>query len=355
MRRPTRVLAATCLIQALGLGPLGAQATAPVLKARSLEGANLDFTGGASLQDVLQRLGKAGGVTITLHASVAAQDANVRIDLRNLPFQQALDTVLLQNNLFAKVLSPDSLMVFKKTPQNLMEFEARSNRTFTLSHADPDSVRQTLNALMPQVRVFPDKRLHALSIQGNATELAAAQALVENLDKPKGEVGLEIEILEAGPKAVAAAGLARETSGAAVDRALETLRKDGATRLVAKPHLRVMADEAGEIRVGQVQPEAAAAKDAGDRVQTGGFRLRVKPRIHADGTLTLALDYASLAPAKGAQDKPLLDERALRTSVQVKEGEAVAFGGLLADETGGAPRDRILVLKARVIRKADNK
>jgi len=355
MRELTRVLAAACLIQALGLGPLGAQATAPVLKARSLEGANLDFTGGASLQDILQRLGKAGGVTITLHASVAAQDANVRIDLRNLPFQQALDTLLLQNNLFAKVLSPDSLMVFKKTPQNLMEFEARSSRTFTLSHADPDSVRQTLNALMPQVRVFPDKRLHALSIQGNATELAAAQALVENLDKPKGEVGLEIEILEASPKAVAAAGLARGTSGAAVDRALEALRKDGDTRLVAKPHLRVMADEGGEIRVGQVQPEAAAAKDAGDRVQTGGFRLRVKPRIHADGTLTLALDYASLAPTKGAQDKPLLDERALRTSVQVKDGEAVAFGGLLADETGGAPRDRILVLKARVLRKADSK
>lgn len=344
-------------------GPVPQAEAEPVLKPHPIQGANLDFTGGADLQEVLLRLGKAAGVRVTLHASVLAQETRVRADLGNLPFRQALDLLMLQNNLFCKVLAPDAVMVFKKTPQNLSDFEVRSVRTLYLSHADVDTVRQNLNAILPMVRVFIDRRLNAITIQANPADTAAVQRIVANLDKATGEVAVQMEILEADRHAARAAGLPaladavppREGPRPGIERALDALRKDGGTRLLARPELRVVGGETAEIRAGQT----AAAKEGGEGAAaqpSGGFRVKVRPRIHPDGTLTLALDYAvTTAPAPGAPKGQGHDEQALWTSVRVQDGETVAFSGLLPEGAGtaDASKDRILVLKARVIRKPD--
>lgn len=342
-------------------GPVPQAEAEPALKPHPIQGANLDFTGGADLQEVLLRLGKAAGVRVTLHASVLGQEARVRADLGNLPFRQALDLLMLQNNLFCKVLAPDAVMVFKKTPQNLSDFEVRSVRTLYLSHADVDTVRQNLNAILPMVRVFIDRRLNAITIQANPADTAAVQRIVANLDKATGEVAVQMEILEADSPAARAAGLpalaeavpAREGARPGIERALDALRKDGGTRLLASPELRVIGGETAEIRAGQT----TTAKDGGEAAQpSGGFRVKVRPRIHPDGTLTLALDYAvTTAPAPGAPKGQGHDEQALWTSVRVQDGETVAFSGLLPEgaRTAEAGKDRILVLKARVIRKPD--
>jgi type II secretory pathway component GspD/PulD (secretin) len=80
------------------------------------------------------------------------------------------------------------------------------------------------------------------------------------------------------------------------------------------------------------------------------MKIRVKPRIHADGTMTVSLDYGITSPAGTG-----LNEQGLKTTLHLKDGETVALGGL--DVTAGSKgtsadgkdgRDRILVLKARV-------
>ncbi|BDU76880.1 secretin N-terminal domain-containing protein [Mesoterricola sediminis] len=345
MAHPSSRISQGCLALALAWSPLLAAPPAqepPILKPRPMADAGLDFTGGAPLKEVLQRLGKAGGVAISLHAAVAAQETTVAADLRRLPFQQALDLVLLQNNLFAKVLAHDAVMIFKRTPQNLQEFETRVQRTYTLAFADPDQVRQTLNALHPQLRIFPDKRMGALTVLGNTADLAAVEDLLANVDKAKAEVQIDLEILEGDRQATQAAGLPALAAAAptpqgqtpGLERALETLRKAGGTRMLAKPFVRVVAGDTAEVRV--------------PALETGRYRVMVKPRIHPDGTLTLALDCAATPAAAPDQAHP---ETMLRTSVRVKDGETAAFGGLLAGGEAQA-KDLVLVLKARVIRPA---
>ena len=253
---------------------------------RSLEGMDLNFTRKTSLKEILQQLSKNSGVNIVLHQSAAQQDQQVSVDLRGLPFQRVLDTLMLQSDLFYKVIDPNTIMVFKKTPQNLQEYENKLIRTFYLSNAEVDNVRQIFNALMPQLRVFVDKRLNAMTVLAKPTDLAIAQRIVSQLDKAKAEVMIYLELLEvaetdteslgllpvitpsdtAGTYSVGAtasggaSNLNQTTGSLRISKStinflfpslrLDMLKESGATKLLANPNVRVVSGETGEVNIG---------------------------------------------------------------------------------------------------------
>lgn len=387
----THFLARFGLVATLGFGLLQAQpagqgregdapSAPPVLnEPRSLAGMNLDFTRGAKLGEVFQGLSKQSGVSIILHASVSAQDLSTTADLRGMGFQRAVDTLMLQNDLFYKVMDPASLMVFKKTPQNLQEFETKAIRTFNLANAGVDTTRQTLNALMPQLRVFTDKRLNAVTALGSAGELAKAQQIVTSLDRRQGEVRLVMELIEVSHKAAVSAGLLRTVETPAspganavpAEQALARVMQDGNSRVLASPDLRVLSGEFGEVRTGwkpALHPEAGLAKApktaSSGKPEPGpsaladilGARIKVKPRLHPDHEVTLDVECEITDPSKGGEPAGV-STRSLKTSVRIKDGETVVFGGLLEEENHGSlaagargGKDRLLVVKAVVVR-----
>jgi len=265
-----------------------AKPTLPI-NPRSLEGMDLNFTKKTSLKEIFQQLSKNSGVNIILHTSASTQDVSISVDLRGLTFQRILDTLMLQSDLFYKVLDPNTIMVFKKTPQNLQDFENKLIQTFYLSNADVDNVRQIFNAIMPQMKVFIDKRLNAITVQAKTTDLAIAQRIVAQLDKAKAEVMIYIELLEVSDTAQenvglipttsvtdpSAAGLYRigavttnsnnglnqDTGGIKISKsqlnflfaplALDMLKNTGEGKLLASPNVRVVSGESGEVNIGE--------------------------------------------------------------------------------------------------------
>ncbi|WP_306601145.1 secretin N-terminal domain-containing protein [Geothrix sp. 21YS21S-2] len=267
----------------------GARPALPI-NPRSLEGLDLNFSRKTSLKEIFQQLSKASGVNIILHSSASAQDPSVSLDLRGMPFQKVLDTLMLQSDLFYKVLDPNTIMVFRKTPQNLNDFENRLIQTFFLSNAEVDSVRQIFNAIMPQMRVFMDKRLNALTVQARASDLPIAQRIVSQLDKAKAEVVVYLELVEVSETAKEQVGLlptlslADTGAGAGIYRlaattssmngglntnagglritksslnflfaplALDALKASGQGKLLASPNVRVVSGETGEVNIGE--------------------------------------------------------------------------------------------------------
>ncbi|BDU76670.1 secretin N-terminal domain-containing protein [Mesoterricola sediminis] len=257
---------------------------------RSLEGMDLNFTRKTSLREIFQQLSRNSGVNIILHSSASAQDQSVSIDLRGLTFQRILDTLMLQSDLFYKVLDPNTIMVFKKTPQNLADYENKLIQTFYLSNAEVDNVRQILNAILPTMRVFIDKRLNAITVQAKSSDLSVAQHIVSQLDKAKAEVVVYIELVEVtetakeqvgllptmNPLDTSASGLYRigatttniNSAGANVNKggikiskndlqfmfaplALDALKSTGEGKLLASPNVRVVSGEAGEVNIGE--------------------------------------------------------------------------------------------------------
>lgn len=395
------------LVLALGFGPLHSQSAAqegqsgkapqaqgetepapPILaKPRSLAGMNLDFTQGAKLGEVFLALSRHSGVSILLHSSVAGQETSTTADLGGMNFKQALDILMLQNDLFYKVLDPTSVMVFKRTPQNLHDFETKLVRTFQLANTDVDSVRMSLNAFMPAVPVSVNQRLNAVTVICPHRELGRVQEIVNNLDRAGGEVALRLELIEVSHKGSVAAellpmiGATAPGHGAnrvATDQALARVMQDGGTRSLARAEVRVLSGKSAEVRIGgeptatQAENEAkplpgsttskSSATGLQPRLGSLGWRIKVNPKVIANEEITLVLDSEITDPPKGAgPGHPNLSDWVVKTSVRMKSGETLVSGSMFEDmgrdgeaETAGSGKDRkdcLLVVKAFVVHK----
>jgi general secretion pathway protein D len=358
---------------------------------RSLEGMDLNFTRKTSLKEIFQQLSKNSGVNIVLHSSASASDIQVSVDLRGLPFQRVLDTLMLQSDLFYKVIDANTIMVFKKTPQNLQEYENKLIRTFYLSNAEVDSVRQIFNALMPQLRVFVDKRLNAITVLAKPGDLGIAQRIVNQLDKAKAEVMVYLELLEVSSKDTENFGLLpisslTDTSGTYALGAtlssganglnslsgslriskkniqylvpslrLDLLKAAGSTKLLANPNVRVVSGETGEVNIGDkisTTQSSLSIPGTGTTASTTttstsstltaqtsysyedvGVKFKIKPRVHFNGDITIDLE-SDIKTLLGSGDvgRPDLSQRVIKTSARLRDGETAVFAGMLKDE-----------------------
>ncbi len=358
------------------------------LNPRSLEGIDLNFSRRTSLREILATLSRASGVNIIPHSSF--QDQSVSIDLRGLPFQRVLDTLMLQNDLFFKVIDTNTIMVFKATPQNRELYENQIIKTYYLSFAEPDPVRSILTTINPQLRVFTDKRINAIIVKAKPLELAIVDQVIRNLDKAKAEVMVYLELMEVTENSLEQAGLlpvinASDTSGTYrmgattvnntsglntnsgftrittadirvlfPNLALDFLKSNGDARLVASPNVRVVSGETGEVNIGEkisttqsqlslptsgTTSTASASSLLGGVGQTSfsyedvGVKIKVEPRVHHNGEITLKINSLVTTLKSGSTPgRPDLGKREIITSARLHDGETAIFGGLLKDE-----------------------
>lgn len=365
-----------------------------MLNPRSLEGMDLNFSRRTSLRDILANLGRASGVNIILHNSF--QDANISADLRGLSFQRILDTLMLQSQLFYKVLDTNTIMVFKDTPTNRTEHENKLLKTFFLSNASPDDLRSIFTSLMPQMKVFVDKRLNAIIVNAKPTELSVATRIVNQLDKAQAEVMIYLELLEVTENSMEQVGLLPVLGvsdglgggsgiyrlGATVDNtggvnqnkggikisrndvrflfpnlALDALKSSGDARLVASPNVRVLTGKTGEVDIGEkisttqssigfanntsssTSTTTSSAYSAYGATQTqysyenAGVKIKITPRVHFNEDITLEIDSEITTLKSGSTPgRPDFGTRKIKTHARLQNGETAAFGGLLKDE-----------------------
>ena len=358
------------------------------LNPRSLDGIDLNFSRRTSLKEIFGTLSKASGVNIITHTSF--QDQAISIDLRGLPFQRVLDTLMLQNDLFFKVIDKNTIMIFKATPQNREQFENQIIKTYYLSHADPNELRSTLTTINPQLRVFTDKRINALIVKAKPLELAIVDQVIRTLDKAKAEVMVYLELMEVTENSLQQVGLlpvvnatdsggtfrmgattVNNTSGMNTNSgftkihtadirvlfpnlALDFLKSNGDARLVASPNVRVLSGESGEVNIGEkisttqsslnLPTSGTAGSTAASSLLSGtaqtsysyedvGVKIKVKPRVHNNGEITLEIDSEVTTLKSGSTPgRPDLGKRQIKTQTRLRDGETAIFGGLLKDE-----------------------
>ena len=363
-----------------------------MLNPRSVEGMDLNFVRKTSLKEIFSNLSQNSGVNIILHASY--QDVQISADLRGLGFQRILDTLMLQNDLLYKVLDVNTIMVFKATPQNREQFENQSIKTFYLSNAEPNDVRSIFQQLMPQLKVFTDKRLNAVTIKAKPQELTIARRIVSQLDKAKPEVMVYLELLEVTENNLEQVGLlpvlgAGDTTGiyrigGTIDNtggpnqnkggirisksdvrflfpnlALDALKSSGDAKLVASPNVRVISGEKGEINIGEKisttqssiglsglggQTPSTTAGALGSNYLNGasqtqysyedvGVKIMLEPRVHFNGDITIKIESDVKTLKSGSQQgRPDLGQRIIKTWARLRDGETAVFAGLLKEE-----------------------
>lgn len=189
-------------------------AAEPLLNPASRQPLVFKFAAGIAVRQILDFLAQASGINVMFDSTFQEANTKSAIDLDGVTLEQALNLVLTSNTLFYKVLNPKTILIIQDSPQNRQRYEDQVIRTFYLSHADATDMLTLLNGILvgqalqqsrPQIQ--PNKAANSITIRGSASLVAIAERVIENNDKPRAEVVIDVEILEVNRTRVKQYGL----------------------------------------------------------------------------------------------------------------------------------------------------
>jgi general secretion pathway protein D len=337
---------------------------------------------GADVKEAYKTLGLVVGVNFVFESTMTSSP--VTLELKNAPFEQALKALSMTSRTFVRVIDPKLIQVIPDTPAKRRDYEDQIVKTFYLSSADLKEVVDVLRISLGARRVAPLASGNALTINDTPEKIAAAERIIEALDKRHGEVVVEVEILEVNRQklldygieinSVNGIGLASQIDPGVLGGAFpdvskvitlegsqpykksniivsglpgiiyRLLRTDGSSRLLANPQLRVTEGQTATARFGDQVPVPVTTFSA---IATGGVaqqpitsfeyknvgvNIDIKPRVHHDGdvTLELKLEISSLGPA-GYNDLPTFSNRTVSSVLRLRDGETSVLAGLITD------------------------
>src|SRR3984957_1136306 len=157
---------------------------------------DLDLRG--DTKTVYEQLGQLFGIKIVFDPDLAAR--TVRLHTDNVDFPTALRVLSAETGTFSRPLTSTLLFVAQDTLEKHRQYGAQAEQTFVL----PDSVGteemtelvRVLREMTGTTRVQLNSQSHALSIRDTPERLALAGEIIHQSEKARGELLLEIEILE---------------------------------------------------------------------------------------------------------------------------------------------------------------
>jgi general secretion pathway protein D len=171
----------------------------PILNPASREPLNFHFNN-VSLRDIVNAIGLAHGISISFDREFTDRAATV--NLENVTLEQGLNQIMTMNQLSYKVLGERSIFVFQDTPPKHAQYDDQVIRTFYLSHADSTEVMQILSTIirLPGIAVQPaiagNKTANTITVRGTTSVVGILEKIIEQNDKPRAEVVIDVEILE---------------------------------------------------------------------------------------------------------------------------------------------------------------
>lgn len=337
---------------------------------------------GADVKEAYKTLGLVVGVNFVFESTSSSPP--VTVELKDAPFEQALKAVATASKTFTRVIGPKLIQVIPDTPNKRRDYEDQIVKTFYLSTADLKEVVDVLRISLGARRVAPLASGNALTINDTPEKVAAAERIIETLDKRHGEVVVDVEILEVNRQKLLDYGIEiNSINGNAFTSQIDPglsggafpdiskvvtlegsqpykksniivsglpgviyrlLRTDGSSRLLANPQLRVTEGQTATARFGDQLPVPVTTFSA---IATGGVaqqpitsfeyknvgvNIDLTPRVHHDGdiTLQLKLEISSLG-APGYNNLPTFSNRTVNSVIRLRDGETTILAGLITD------------------------
>jgi general secretion pathway protein D len=167
-----------------------------VLKPLSNEPLTLHYSEDAKV--VYQAIGKAAGVNVLFDPDYTAK--RITVDLTNESLLDALRIVGVMSNTFWRPITDNTIFVAQNTHQKRQDLDETAVQTFYLTNAwqtnDLTDVQQAVRNVLTGVKIFGVPSQNAIVIRGTPDELLLAQKLINDLDKARSEVVVDIAVLE---------------------------------------------------------------------------------------------------------------------------------------------------------------
>jgi general secretion pathway protein D len=188
------------------------QAAEPFLNPASREALTINLT--APVRSILDVIAKNSGINIVYDKDVRTLVETVfPLDVDGVTLEQTLNLVMTGNGLFYKILNERTILIIPDNPPKRAAYEEQVIQTFYVSNAKVTELATTLNNLMrvPGVAVIPaiqaNESSNSITVRGGAGVVAIIERVIDQLDKPRAEVVIDVEILEVNKDRIKQYGL----------------------------------------------------------------------------------------------------------------------------------------------------
>lgn len=157
---------------------------------------DLDLRG--ETRSVYEELGARFGIKASFDPDVAGRQ--VRLRVQNVDFYTALMLLGTQTGTFWRALNPTLIFVTPDNPEKRKEYAPEGQQVFTLpASVAPDEMTELLRVLRDitgATHLELDTRSRTITMKDTPERLAVAGQLIQEVEKARGEVLLDIELLE---------------------------------------------------------------------------------------------------------------------------------------------------------------
>ncbi len=308
---------------------------------------------------VYQTIGQLAGINVLFDPDYTSR--TIKVELNGVTLEQALEITALESKTFWRPVTPNTIFVAADTPAKRKELEQSVLKTFYLQNlSQPTELQDVVNAIRAVLDVQRVQQLlsqNALVVRGTPDQIALAEKLVEDLDKARPEVIVDIAIMQVSkdrsrtlglsppnsatvtlqpnintttlPTTNPATGIAPTTGTTPNGLSLNTLGNlnatdfqvtipsanlsailsDSDTKLIQNPQVRALDGQKATLKIGDRVPVATGSFQPGiggvginPLVNTQfqyldvGVNIEITPHVHSDGevTLKISMDVSSV-------------------------------------------------------------
>jgi general secretion pathway protein D len=165
--------------------------------------------------DVVYRtVGQLAGINVLFDPDYTPRPINV--DLNGVSLEDALEITALESKTFWRPVTPNTIFIATDNPAKRKELEQSVLKTFYLTNlSQPTELQDVVNAIRAVLDVQRVQQLlsqNALVVRGTPDQIALAQKLVEDLDKARPEVIVDIAVMQVSKDRSRTLGLSPPTS-----------------------------------------------------------------------------------------------------------------------------------------------
>ena len=302
---------------------------------------------------VYRTVGQLAGINVLLDPDYTPRP--IKVELNGVSLEEALQITALESKTFWRPVTSNTIFVAADNPAKRKELEQSVLKTFYLTNlSQPTELQDVVNAIRAVLDVQRVQQLlsqNALVVRGTPDQIALAQKLVEDLDKARPEVIIDIAVMQVSKDRSRTLGLNPPTSatvqlqnnlntttttgttnsgtGGTVTQStgsnginlntlgnlnatnfqvtipaanLSVLMSNSDTKLIQNPQIRALDGQKASLKIGDRVPVATGSFQPGiggvginPLVNTQfqyldvGVNIDITPRVHANGEVTLKM------------------------------------------------------------------
>jgi len=344
---------------------------------------------------IYETVGKLAGINVLFDPDYTSR--KIRIELNGVTLEEALGIIALESKTFWRPVTPNTIFVAADNPAKRKELDQSVIKTFYLSNlSQATELQDVVNAMRTLLEVQRIQQLqsqNAVIVRGTPDQLALAQKLVDDLDKAKAEVIIDVVVMQVSKDRTRTLGITPPTSTSislngninntttpgstgsssgsgsgngsinlnrignlnATDFTItipgitaSAIMGDSNTKIIQNPQIRALDGQKATLKIGDRIPVATGSFQPGiggvginPLVNTQfqyldvGVNIDITPRVHAgrEVTLKISLDISQQTGSSniGGISQPIIGQRKIEHEIRLKEGEVNLLGGLMED------------------------